>query len=400
MRVLVALETRFDQTGDGWVWSLPPTGYTFWDRYLEVFDEVRVVARVRSVAEPSPSMARTDGSGVSFAAVPYFVGPGQYLRRHFAVRRAVRAAIVPASAAILRVPGTLGTVLARAWRATRSPYAAEVVGDPHDVFSPGAVRTPLRALMRRRFCRDLRQQCARATAVAYITDHILQESYPAAPDAYAVACSDIDLPAEAFARQPRLPSSGTRTFHLLLIGSLEQLYKGPDILIRALAIAVARGMDLHLTILGEGRHRPELEQLSRELGLADRVRFAGVLPGGDPVRHMLDNSDLFALPSRAEGQGRALIEAMARGLPCISSSVGGMRELLAPEDQVPPGDAVALAQRIAEVLADRDRLAQMAARNFKRAHDFHADVLRPRRRAFYEVVRDRTLEWQRQVGRR
>jgi glycosyltransferase involved in cell wall biosynthesis len=126
---------------------------------------------------------------------------------------------------------------------------------------------------------------------------------------------------------------------------------------------VTRGLDLHLTILGDGRHRAELEQLARELGLAARVRFAGVLPGGEPVRAVLDSSDLFVLPSRAEAQGRALLEAMARGLPCISSAVGGVPELLPLEDLVPPGNVGALTAKIGEVLASRERLEQMAARN-------------------------------------
>jgi glycosyltransferase involved in cell wall biosynthesis len=398
MRVVVALEARLIRTPDGQVWGRGWVNYPFWQRYLEVFDEVGVVARLRDAAEPPPGAQPIEGPGVRVHPIPYYVGPYEYVFRSLSVRRAIRAALQPADAAILRAPGMMSTRLHAVLRAVGQPYAVEVLGDPRDVFRAGAVRTSWRPLLRWWYARGLRRQCAEAAAVAYITDHVLQEGYPPAPGAHAVACSDIDLPDEAFARGVRLPQPEQRAFHLLLVGSLQQLYKGPDVLLRALAVNVGRGLDLRLTILGEGRHRPEMERLALQLGLGDRVRFAGLLPAGDPVRALMDDSDLFVLPSRAEGQGRALLEAMARGLPCVASAVGGIPELLAPEDLVPPANVEALAEKIRAVLHSRQRLAQMAARNLKRAADFHAYVLRARRRAFYEVVRDRTLQWQRRAS--
>jgi glycosyltransferase involved in cell wall biosynthesis len=88
-----------------------------------------------------------------------------------------------------------------------------------------------------------------------------------------------------------------------------------------------------------------------------------------------------------------MIEAMARALPCIGSTVGGIPELLPPEDMVPPGDADALARKISEIVSDPQRLQQMSARNLARAGDFQEDVLRERRIEFYRYVRDRTEEW-------
>jgi glycosyltransferase involved in cell wall biosynthesis len=397
MRVLVALETRLDRTPDGHVWGRGWVTYSFWERYLEVFDKVGVVARLRDVAEPPPGAQPIEGPGVHVHPIPYYVGPYEYVFRSLSVRRAIGAALQPVDAAILRAPGMMSTRLHTVLRAADRPYAVEVLGDPRDVFRRGAVRTSWRPLLRWWYAHNLRRQCAEAAAVAYITDHVLQEGYPPAPGAHAVACSDIDLPDAAFARGVRLPRPEQRVFNVLLVGSLQQLYKGPDVLLRAVAVNVKLGLDLRLTILGEGRHRPEMERLALQLGLGERVRFAGLLPAGDPVRELMDESDLFVLPSRAEGQGRALLEAMARGLPCVASAVGGIPELLAPEDLVPPGNVEALAEKVSEVLHSRERLARMAARNLKRAGDFHANVLRARRRAFYEVVRDRTRAWQDRV---
>ncbi len=111
------------------------------------------------------------------------------------------------------------------------------------------------------------------------------------------------------------------------------------------------------------------------------------------MRQELDRADLFVLPSHQEGLPRAAIEAMARGLPCVGSTVGGFPELLPAEDLVPPGDAAALARKLREVVTDPDRLDRMAARNLGAAREYREDVLRPRRTAFYEHLRAATTRW-------
>ena len=75
MNVVVTVEQRFDSTPDGKVWTQTSFPYSFWTRYLEVFEGVRVVARVRAVPSVPSDWKRADGEGVSFIAVPYYIGP-------------------------------------------------------------------------------------------------------------------------------------------------------------------------------------------------------------------------------------------------------------------------------------------------------------------------------------
>ena len=164
---------------------------------------------------------------------------------------------------------------------------------------------------------------------------------------------------------------------LCLIGSLAQRYKGADVAIDAVADCVARGVNLELTIIGDGKCRPKLERQAAKLGLSRRVIFRGNIPAGEPVVAALDESDLFVMASRTEGLPRALIEAMARGLPCIGTGVGGIPELLQPEDLVPPNDAAALGRKLREVIADRRRMQEMSARNHERAKAFDEGTFMP-----------------------
>jgi phosphatidylinositol alpha-1,6-mannosyltransferase len=373
------------------VWTLEAFPSSFWDRYTAVFDSVRVVARVLDVATVPAGATRVDSSAVSVHAVPHYLGPAQFLRRRRAVVRSLAQAVRPDDAVLLRVPSTLGSLLADLLEPRDHPVSLEVVGDPHDVFGPGAVRHPLRPLLRRWFVSRLRRQCRRAAAVAYVTERSLQRRYPAGPDAVTTSYSSIDLRDDAFAPQPR--PAGQAPWTLVSVGSLEQLYKGTDVLIDAVAQLVASGLDVTYEHVGDGRHRPELEHRARALGLADRVRLLGALPAGAQVREVLDRADVFVLPSRTEGLPRALIEAMARGLPAVGSTAGGIPELLPGADLVPPGDASALARRLRALLLDPVQRESSAARNLAHARTYASGVLGPRRTAFYEAVRDRTARY-------
>ena len=81
-----------------------------------------------------------------------------------------------------------------------------------------------------------------------------------------------------------------------------------------------------------------------------------------------------------------MIEAMARGLPCLGSNVGGIGELIPRYCLIPAGDAAALRSRIEEVAADAGWMTREAARNLAVARGYQDSALRERRRAFYSEV--------------
>ena len=268
------------------------------------------------------------------------------------------------------------------------PYAVEVVGDPYDVFAPGVVKHPLRPVFRRLFFRHLRRQCGNAHACSYVTERKLQLRYPPGRDSFSTHYSSIELPSEAITKTARQFDPSKNRFSIVHVGSFSQLYKAPDVLIDAVARCNRGGMNIRLVMIGDGRTRPVLESRPAAKELGDRLRFLGQLPAGKAIRDELDKADLFVLPSRTEGLPRAMIEAMARGLPCIGSTVGGFPELVVAEDLVPPDDMQALAQKIQDVLTDNDRMKRMSRRNLEKAREYGNDVLHARRTAFYQHIKD------------
>lgn len=117
-----------------------------------------------------------------------------------------------------------------------------------------------------------------------------------------------------------------------------------------------------------------LENLCEKEGISEHVIFLGYKPR-EEVFNLLDQSDLFVLPSRQEGLPRAMVEAMERGLPCIGTYRGGIPELLEEEDLVPSDNVEALANKIMEVLSDTEKMNNMSARNLKKAKEYTNSAL-------------------------
>lgn len=401
MRLLVALQDHFWRDARGHVYPSPPHAfdYRFWQEYLEIFEEVLVLARVRRGPRWIAGSARADGPGVLFHDLPEYVGPWEYLRWLPILRRRVREAVATADAFIFKLTGAIGTL---AWRAVRDcgkPFAIHLVTDPWDLLSPGTTPTILRPIVRRIWVREVRQMCREASAVAYVTRETLQRRYPAGEDAYVTWFSNVELGGGLIGleemqvriarlrRRSSLARSDGQVTRVGTVGALGQ-HKAPDVLLQAVAACIRGGFNLHLELVGDGIFRPELESLAQKLGIADRVRFRGALPPGRAIFDFLDTLDLFVLASRSEGLPRAMIEAMARGCPCIGSNVGGIPELLPEEDLVPPGDVDALARKISEVLSDPRRMEQMARRNWEAAKEYLPEGLLQRQQLFYRKVRE------------
>lgn len=393
---LLVTEARLLRMPDGSVWGNAAFGPRAWQRYLDVFPRVRIAARVLAGDEAEPGLVRVDAPGlIDVVELPDYRGLSGLLGVSLVVGRTLGRAASSAAAVIVRVPTTSGILLAPRLWAKRMPYAVEVVGDPDDVFAPGVVEHPIRRVVRRTVVLQTRLLCARATAVIYVTRGILQQKYPPSPQATSVSSSDVILDEEAFLDALRM--SGEVPV-IVSVGSMDQTYKGFDVLLDAVARLTGGGVRIHLTIVGDGRHRGALESQATTLGLREHVTFLGQLDTAG-VRDELRKADLFVLASRTEGLPRVMLEAMAAGLPCVGTTVGGIPELLDPEAIVPPGDAAALADVIKAFLEDPDRSHSAAVRNQEVAHDWARCASSPARREAYEAVRAATAEWRRRRGR-
>ena len=133
------------------------------------------------------------------------------------------------------------------------------------------------------------------------------------------------------------------------------------------AIAIARKTDprVQLVLVGEGPLRHELEQRALQLGIHGAVRFAGYVPQADTA-DWYRSADVFALPSDFDNSPNVVLEAMASGLPVVTTDVGGLRDYVTPPENgllTPKGDAAAFAAALLSILSDVERARAIGRHN-------------------------------------
>jgi N-acetyl-alpha-D-glucosaminyl L-malate synthase BshA len=141
-----------------------------------------------------------------------------------------------------------------------------------------------------------------------------------------------------------------------------------------------------LLMVGDGEDRVNCEQLCRELGICDHVRFLGKQ---DAVEEILSVADLFVMPSESESFGLAALEAMACSVPVLSSNAGGLPELNIDGLTGFMGDVGAveyMAEKAVHILGDDLRLANFKENALKRAKAFELSRILPQYEAYYEEV--------------
>lgn len=175
------------------------------------------------------------------------------------------------------------------------------------------------------------------------------------------------------------------------VGRLEPV-KGFHLLLDAIAalpdeLGPAWALPPRIVIVGDGSERDALERQAAELGLAERVHFAGYRP--DAYRAP-GGFDVMVIPSLQEAFGLVCLEAMAAGCPVIASDVGGLPELVRDGETgllVPAGDADALVEALVRLLGDRDGARRMGALARQRfLQDFHVERMVERTRDIYSEV--------------
>jgi len=180
------------------------------------------------------------------------------------------------------------------------------------------------------------------------------------PNGVDLAAVDARVPAaRAEVRRRFNLAEGTRA-----VGTVGRLVREKDPLTLLEAFAMLAGADasLRLVYIGDGPLHEAVWRRARALDLDRRVLVTGFTPD---VPGCLSALDVFAAPSRVEGQGMALLEAMAAGLPVVASRIPAFEEIAGSDGQslrfVSPGDPAALAAALREMIADREQAARLGA---------------------------------------
>lgn len=214
------------------------------------------------------------------------------------------------------------------------------------------------------------------------------------PEQYVVVPSGVptaELRGRAPARSDARARLGVGPEDFVVVGVGRLVYvKGFELLVAALPRVLGDVPATRVILLGHGPERAALERQASALGVADRLRLEGEVSGADGrFLDYLAAADVCAAPSRNEGMGRALVEAMAIGLPVVGAAVGGIPAVIGDDEAgrlVPPDDPEALARALVELGRDASLRAKVGEAARARAERFSTAVSEARLLALYTAL--------------
>lgn len=390
MNVLVAVDAQLFMTPDGKVWSKTIYGYDFWKRYLDVFETVKVVSRLEKADYTQvKGYLRSDGDNVSFAPLPMVRGMKGYVKNVISFLKDAKKAVRDEDCAIIRLPSIPATFVEFAYARKHKPYVLEVVVDPLNAYAGNKLAAKV-------LTEQLRKSCLNANGVSYVTQYALQEQYPSrarisgknTEEYFESYYSSIILKDGFFAPARDYSKIGNKVKLVHTANNINNDVKGHDVVIEVVKKLNDIGIDASVTFIGDGDLRPELEKMAEVLGVGTKVVFTGLLGSAMEVREKLLDADIFILPTKAEGLPRAVIEAMAVGLPCLSTPVNGIPELLEKEYMFDPMDSQGFTKKIVELLQNPEKMGQASMRNINKAREYEETVLQQRRIEFYTKLKN------------
>lgn len=363
--------------------------YDFYQRYLRVFEQLRLVTRCVEEEQLGKSRVLLDDSRIEFVPIPFFRGPNQYALKYVEIGKTLRGITNGCDAAILRLPSTVAQRVCKKVMKSGMPYATELVFDAKDAYD--SATTLLGKFLWKTIHSQMIGACDRADGVSCVTCHYLQQHYTSRKkDAFFSNYSSLSLDSSFFSSERKYP---TKDFFKIAHVCTQVQYngrKGYNELIKAIQVLKLKGLDVKVEFAGPDYNDgiEKLTSLAQELDVIDRVKFIGGVNRKE-LSDYLESADLYVMPTMAEGLPRVIIEAMAKGLPCITTPVSGNSELVDEHFLVNYYDVETLADRIEELYKDHQLYEATSRINFERSKQYEATILQSRRDEFYRKLKER-----------
>lgn len=363
--------------------------FDFYQRYLRVFEQLRLVARCEEEPVLKAGRVPLDLDGrIEFIPVPMFHGPKEYVLEYRRVGKELRCIIEGCDAAICRLPSTVAMRVCEQVKKSGIPYAVEIVACSKDFkdVSKSFVNKVLWYIQDKK----IRSLCNKADGVSCVTEKYLQQYYFSTKNSHFESSYSSLAIDSSFYTEPRELNKNP-PYYIVHVANQVRLQgeKGHKESVDIIRILKDRGFDVRIIFVGASYFKgaEALADYAKEVGVLDRVEFPGFM-SRENLQKCLEASDLLLLPTRTEGLPRVVIEAMAKGLPCLSTPVGGIPELLDVRYLVDYEDVETFANRIAELLTNKQIYDEVSFENFERSKKYKAHILQNKRDEFYRKLKE------------
>lgn len=390
MKVLITTHAQIFCSPDGRMWTKSVYSYNFFQRYLRIFETVLLISRVKKISfSEIGSMLLVSGKGMEFCELPFYRGPWQFAKQYPQIKKIVNKNIEKCDCAILRIPDQLSFQIFRKLKKLQKPTAVEVVAHPRDLYAPGTIKSFLRPFLRIIWDINQKRICRLADGVAYVTKDYLQGRYQSGiksvnKERFETYYTSADLHKIYFTGVREINDFKKSCFKIIHISGINNHAKGHKELLEMMYNLKNKGLRHYLTFVGGGVLLEEFKKMCYNLGLEENIKFVGNVSEAEEITSLLKQSDLFIFPTMTEGLPRVILEAMAGGLPCISTNVGGIGELIANDLLVKPNSVNCLEEKFKEIISSPEKLLEESKKNYKKAvNNYSYEIITKKRDEFY-----------------
>lgn len=373
----------------GNVYAKSQEEYDLFKRYIRIFDSLRLVARCAKVDELKPTYVPITDNRIEVITIPMFRGPFQFLKCFGEIKKSIKDIYNDVDAGMLRLPSIMGSYIGYSMIRKHIPYTTENVYDSQDGYRSSDKFSD--KILWRLMDYLQRHLCYKADGVSCVTQHYMQRRYfSKKKDCFSSHYSTLALYPSFYTHERKYPSQKS-SFSIVHIANPVVTHgrKGHEQMIRMLGKVIANGLDVQINFIGGGPDEEieKLMSLAKECGVVDKVKFLGYLSKTEIHNYLLD-ADLYVMPTKAEGLPRVVIEAMSVGLPCISSKVSGLPELLQDHFLTKYNDIETLSKLVIELLSTPSLYERVSKENFEKSKEYEASILESRRDFFYNLLKN------------
>lgn len=370
------------------VYGLPSCSDKFFEKYLTVFDSVKVLGEKTKKYLNVSDLVEIKNDKISVEILPSNTKPKDF-KNDKDLSKILYSEISKADAILIKPASRRGMMAIRIAKKLNKPYMIEMTGDIHNALlqNPSKLKQMYAPIL----YRQIKNAIKDCEFGLYVSKDYLQGKYPI--KGKMCGCSDvvldpssIEILEKRFKRIDDMKDGDT--INLALIGFYQGNGKGVDTAIRALSRLPE---NFQLSVLGNGteENREKWYAYAAERGvLRDRLHFPAPLSSVDKVLRWLDDCDAFVFPTRSEGFGRCVAEAMSRGCPCFATNICTMPELLPEESLFELDDDERLSQLLLEYTADKSMMKRLAEINFEHVKDYDVEILKERRKTFLSEFKE------------
>lgn len=380
MKLLYIGSTQFFMVKDK-IYSFPSSGDSFFEKYLDVFEKIRVIGVKTNAYIDKTKLVEIKDERIE-VGVTLANGRPSEVKNDRIVKEFLRNEIQNAEAILIKPASRRGVFALKIAKKLNKPYMIELTGDLY------AQLKQKKNIIKRMYAPYLYYQVKKEIRECnfglYVSEEYLQKVYPIS--GLKMGCSDVILKnfdEKVISKRIDMINNINLNsqINLILIGFYQSNSKGLDTAIECLADLP---QNIHLNILGHGVERNRLmwKEFAKKYDVSDRIHFMEPLSSTEEVLKMIDSQDIFILPSRSEGFGRVIAEAMSRGCPCICSNTGAIPELITNRWLHKVGDANELSDLISKMLESKENMIRVSRENYEYSKKFDFEILRKQRNEF------------------